>query len=144
MLELIANLFSQFQVAILVLAGLMILMFQKNRGQSQFRKREADREDLDRLIKSAPKPASRPAPAPPPLRLPGIRLEGEPHEILGIDATASESEIMNAYKEAIKRYHPDRIQGQAQEQLQFYQDASAKINAAKDTLIKAARNRSKS
>ena len=48
---------------------------------------------------------------------------------------------MRAYKEAIKRFHPDRIQGQAQEQLQFYQQASAKLNEAKDEMLKKIRAR---
>ncbi len=71
----------------------------------------------------------------PPLSLPGIRLDGEPHEILGIDEHASEPEILRAYKEKIKLFHPDRIQGQAREQIKFYEEASAKINLAKEAML---------
>ena len=46
---------------------------------------------------------------------------------------------MRAYKDAIKRFHPYRIQGQAEEQLRFYQEASAKINDAKNEMIKRVR-----
>ncbi len=144
--ELISQHFVKIQWLI---GGASIVVFwtllKSGSNQSQFRVREADRKDLNRLKKGpdlaqAKLQSRKPAPPPaPPLALPGIRLSGEPHEILGVDENATEAEVMRAYKEAIKRFHPDRIQGQAQEQLQFYQQASAKLNQAKDDLLKRIR-----
>ena len=63
------------------------------------------------------------------------------HEILGIAENANEAEVMRAYKDAIKQYHPDRIQGQAQEQIKFYQEAASQLNQAKETMIQKIRKR---
>ena len=106
--------------------------------QTAFKTREADRTDLknfknsDHDLASAKMHKRQPSS---PLSLPGIRLSGEAHEILGIDANARPTEIMRAYKEKIKLFHPDRIQGQAREQLKFYEEASAKINQAKEEML---------
>ena len=123
--------------------------WQSNQEQSKFKRREADRSDLNRIkvgpdlasakLKHTPLKAE--SPKSPPLSLPGIRLHGAPHEILGIDEFASEAEIMKAYKEAIKRYHPDVIQGDAQSQMKFYQEASAQLNQAKDIMLSKIRGR---
>jgi DnaJ-domain-containing protein 1 len=143
----VAQHFDKLQIIILAVVIFTALLMVKNRGtSSQFKVREADRKDLDQLLKTKTDLANaklakkRPsAPPPPPLELPGIRLSGEPHEILGIGENADSSEIVRAYKEAIKRFHPDRIQGQAQEQLQFYQEAAAKLNQAKEAMLKKRR-----
>jgi DnaJ-domain-containing protein 1 len=149
LVEVIAHQFQTIQTGILIFGALSILFFIKGRSQpSQFKQRESDRTDLDRILKQGPdtgqakqKPKSAAnTPPPPPLSLPGIRLNGAPHEILGVREDASESEVMRAYKDAIKRFHPDTIQGAAREQMQFYQDASARINEAKDQMIKKIRS----
>ena len=44
-----------------------------------------------------------------PLQLSGIRIDGAPHEILGIKPRATEPEIQAAFRELIKRYHPDKV-----------------------------------
>ena len=123
-------------------------MFKDREQGSQFRVREADRKDLNQILGKntgtlADAKLNRKAETPkaPPLALPGMRLSGESHEILGIAEDANEAEIMRAYKEAIKRFHPDRIHGQAKEQIQFYQEASAKLNQAKDQMLKKIRGR---
>ena len=139
----IADHFQIIQVLIVVFViGFGVISFRDRGRGSQFKVREADRADLDR-IKSGPSIAdakfATAAKKSPPLSLPGIRLDGLPHEILGVEPDADEVEVMRAYKEAIKRYHPDRIQGQAKDQLKFYQDASAKLNDAKELMIKKLR-----
>lgn len=140
----VAEHFQQIQVLIVVIVLIAaVTSMRDRRPKSQFRVREADRADLEKL-KSGPSLADAKlkgagTPKAPPLSLPGIRLDGEPHEILGVTPDADEAEVMRAYKEAIKKYHPDRIQGPAQEQLQFYQEAAAKLNEAKEALLKRKR-----
>ena len=123
-------------------------LLKSGKRETQFRVREADRTDLNRprpgpdLADAKLKKPAAAAPVQAPLSLPGIRLSGEAHEILGVAEDASEAEVMRAYKDAIKRFHPDRIQGQAKEQMQFYEQASAKLNQAKEDLLKRIRSSS--
>jgi DnaJ-domain-containing protein 1 len=155
--ELVSQHFIKIQVVLFV-SGVLVAfkLLQGKQTSTQFKSREADRNDLERLRRGGPdlaqakiaraKPTANPASNPahsasPPLSLPGIRLSGLPHEILGVAEDASEADVLKAYKESIKRFHPDRIQGQAKEQLQFYQEASAKLNQAKEDLIRAIRAR---
>ena len=145
--EFVSKNFIRFQVIIFV-AGIFIWLkyMRGDDDTSNFRVREADRTDLNRLrdgpelahAKLTKKNTTHP---PPPLSLTGIRLDGAAHEILGISEDATEAEVMKAYKNSIKRFHPDRIQGQAQEQMQFYEQASVKINLAKETMLKNLRSR---
>ncbi len=136
----VADHFHHLQYVFLVIIFSAIWLNTRNRkNQSSFRTREADRSDLNRIHRQGPSLADakmkKRENKSPPLSLPGIRLDGLPHEILGVDEQANESEIMRAYKEKIKMFHPDRIQGQAREQIKFYEDASAKINLAKEAML---------
>ena len=136
----VAEHFNQLQYVFL---GLVLFFTWKNlktkNEDSNFKTREANRSDLDQLLKSESALAGAKLHTKktnsPPLSLPGINLTGEPHEILGVDVQAREPEIMRAYKEKIKQFHPDRIQGQAREQIKFYEEASAKINLAKESML---------
>lgn len=132
---------DHFALVQLIILTLVILVgwnsLRSRQQQSAFRNREAERPDLDQLNRMEPKKKSTSAP----LSLPGITLNGKPHEILGVPVDANESEILRAYKEKIKLYHPDRIQGQARTQIQFYEDASAKINQAKESMIENLRRK---
>jgi DnaJ-domain-containing protein 1 len=44
-----------------------------------------------------------------PLSLSGIRIDGAPHEVLGISTSATEQQVQAAYRELMKQYHPDKI-----------------------------------
>ena len=139
-LQWVADHFGKLQFFLLAMAIFFVWNnIRTNTNASNFKKREANRDDLDRLMKNEHDLANakirKPKSVIPPLSLPGISLTGEPHEILGVDLEASESEIMRAYKDKIKRFHPDRIQGQAKDQMKFYEQASAKINQAKEAMI---------
>ena len=142
---------ESFQKSQLLIIGVVLVAawfgFRSNGNQSQFRKRESDRDDLNKLrggpdlAQAKLKSSAKAEPKPHPLSLPGIRLHGKPHEILGIAENANEAEIMRADKDAIKQYHPDRIQGQAQEQIKFYQEAASQLNQAKEAMIQKVRTR---
>lgn len=131
--------------------ALVFLALKEQKTGSGFRKREADRSDLDRILNQGPDlaqaklrpkrpPGEKPVPPAAPLALPGINLAGEPHEILGIPENADEILILKAYKEAIKRYHPDRVQGLPPEQMKFYQEVSSRLTEAKNELLKRQRS----
>ncbi|MBS1960244.1 MAG: J domain-containing protein [Bdellovibrionales bacterium] len=139
-LKWVADHFQTIQFLIIIGTIIFAWVTFKSPGRgSQFRNREADRADLEKFKTDSGLADARFRKSPPPLSLPGVRISGEPHEILGIRADANEEDVMKAYKDAIKRYHPDKIQGLAQDQIQFYQNASAKINEAKDAMIKKIR-----
>ena len=69
------------------------------------------------------------------LALPGIRLDGAPHEILGVSAYASKREIMDAYKKLMKQYHPDKVAAPGSAQWNEAQKIATAINAAKEKLL---------
>jgi hypothetical protein len=97
-----------------ILGGFFLLLigwvfYRPKSPESGFRVREAD-------LRKNQKPSPRNGPdelaqarLKAPLSLTGIRLHGTPHEILGVRMDASESEIQSAYRELIKRYHPDKV-----------------------------------
>src|SRR5512137_931114 len=91
--------------AVLVVAWLFL---RPKTPESNFRVREADR-------KQGPKgPAAggadlANAKLKQPLRIGGISISGQPHEILGVPLTAGPEEIQRAYRELMKQYHPDKI-----------------------------------
>ena len=139
-LKWVADHFSQLQY--IFLATVLLFAWNSLRSRQEhtrFKTREANRPDLDKILKMEHDLASakmqKKQPPTPPLTLPGINLTGEAHEILGVDIHATETEIMRAYKDKIKLFHPDRIQGQAREQMKFYEEASAKINHAKESML---------
>ena len=44
-------------------------------------------------------------------------MNGNPYEILGVNENASEDEIKKAYREQVKKWHPDRYQGDPREKM---------------------------
>jgi DnaJ-domain-containing protein 1 len=128
---------SQIALGACFLIALWFLLRGRS-GSSNFRVREADLrpgkgKSAGRLGEARMKPA------PKPLSLPGIRLEGAPHEVLGIRAGASVDEIQTAYRDLMKRYHPDRVL--AAPGSQAWKDAqrvAEAINRAREEALKLA------
>lgn len=59
-----------------------------------------------------------------------------PYEILGIDPGASKKEIQKAYKESIKKYHPDKLSHLGKEFSDLANEKFLEIQKAYDTLTK--------
>lgn len=57
----------------------------------------------------------------------------DPYEVLGVPRNASEQEVKAAYKELVKKYHPDQYQGNPL--AEFAEEKMAEINAAYDEII---------
>lgn len=135
----IADHFAQIQGMLLI--GFIILGYftwKKSNPGSKFKVRESD-QPLSNRIKENIAPTKKNEP---PKFLPGVRLHGEPHEVLGIREGADEVEVNRAFKELMKKYHPDKIQSVAPDQQKFYQDAATQINRAKEKMIDSIRKKS--
>ncbi len=59
-----------------------------------------------------------------------------PHDILGIHSGASKKEIIAAYKDAIKKYHPDKLSHLGEEFSILANEKFLEIQDAYDTLMK--------
>ena len=57
-----------------------------------------------------------------------------PYEVLGISENASEEEIKKAYKELVKKYHPDKYQDNPLSELA--EEKLQEVNEAYDMLMK--------
>ena len=56
----------------------------------------------------------------------------DPYEVLGVSRNASQDQIRKAYRDLVKKYHPDRYRGHPLEELA--EEKMAEINAAYETL----------
>ena len=123
--------FDAVQIGVAAAFVLMAFVFFGPRSpESGFKVREADR------LKNSP-PNSEAAPGQAgPLRLEGIRLDGAPHEVLGISPNASKKEVQKAYRDLMKRYHPDKIGRPGTREWQDAQKIAEALNLAKDSLLK--------
>jgi len=63
-------------------------------------------------------------------------LGGEPHEILGVSLNCSKEDIMKAYKQKMKLYHPDVVAHKGEEYQKWAKELSIKIQNAKEALLK--------
>ncbi|MCM2279744.1 MAG: J domain-containing protein [Oligoflexia bacterium] len=140
----------------LALGGLFILalwwLYGRGQTRSNFRLREADR-------KKHPAGAARGSPEDPedpednedelaearmkrnePLRLSGIRIDGPAHEILGVPREATPEQIQRAYRELMKRYHPDRVGRPGTREWKDAQKIAEAINSAKSQLLSQSAN----
>ena len=62
----------------------------------------------------------------------------DPYEVLGIKPTATDSEVKTAYKELVRKYHPDRHQGNPLAEVAA--EKMTQINAAYDQIMNERRS----
>lgn len=109
-------------------------------GKSGFAVREADvRKPAPRAPANRQDLANSKMERKVPLQLEGIRTDGPPHEVLGVKPGATEEEIQKAYRERMKRYHPDKVGRPGSREWNDAQKIAEAINAAKNELLKRAR-----
>ena len=110
---------------------------------SSFKLREADRKNLHHSqvieaalsrghasAKTSAKTGAKSG-APKPLQLGGISIHGLPHEILNVKEAASLKEIQKAYRDLMKRYHPDVMGRIGSREWKDAQKIAEAINQAK-------------
>ncbi|HCM40037.1 MAG: hypothetical protein A2Z97_07105 [Bdellovibrionales bacterium GWB1_52_6] len=136
-----AQLRGLLQIALgIILMGALWLWLRPKDEESAFQIREA--EKARSKTGAQPDPGSdelaraRMKPRPKPMALPGIRVDGAPHEVLGIRVNSNRSEIQKAYRELMKRYHPDKIGPAGSPQWKDSQKIAEAINRAKDEMLK--------
>ncbi|MBS1960830.1 MAG: DnaJ domain-containing protein [Bdellovibrionales bacterium] len=133
--------FGVLQIAISVIF-ILFWLNARNRAESKsaFKLREADRGL--KFKRGANETAAANAPTKKePLRLDGIVKDGAPHEVLGVSALASEAEIQKAYKEKMKRYHPDRLGRPGSREWEEGTAIAESINRARLAMLERAKNR---
>lgn len=141
--EWISGNFGLFQIAVSVLF-ILFWLHSRNRAasKSNFKLREAERADLKFARgKEAAEKANEPTKKDP-LTLGGIVKDGAPHEVLGISALASEAEIQKAYKERMKRYHPDALGPPGSREWNEGTAIAEAINRARLTMLERLKRRS--
>lgn len=140
MMAFLAQHFTHLQIGIGVLVVVLFLLrWLKEDSASQFKVREADRGlKFERGEKAR---ASGDAAREKPRLLTGARVEGQPHEILGVPALASESEIQKAYKDLMKRYHPDRVGRPGSREWHDAQAIAEALNRARGEMLEKLRRR---
>ena len=60
-------------------------------------------------------------------------ISKDPYKILGVSPTASDAEIKSAYKELVKKYHPDQYQDNPLADVA--EEKMSEINAAYDQIM---------
>jgi hypothetical protein len=152
--EQLKNLFYIGQVAFGAVVVFAVWYLNRNKSESVFKVREAD-------IKKPAQPGAKgaiPGQNKGPgqvhdlasariqrqevLSLSGIRIDAAPHEILGVPARASEDQIQVAYRELIKRYHPDRVGRPGSREWNDAQKIADAIINARKKMLETLKNRS--
>jgi uncharacterized membrane protein YkvA (DUF1232 family) len=64
------------------------------------------------------------------------RADDDPYSILGVEHDASPEEITRAYREQMKRYHPDRVGGLGEELQRLAHEKTLEIQRAYEALGK--------
>lgn len=114
--------------------GRMIFEGRNKRGTGYFYfDRAASEEPPTRRTQAGPESNSKPRLA---LGWKGFTAESSPWEVLGVNREASISQIKNAYRKMITRFHPDRFQHLSWAELVELENDTKLIHAAYSALVK--------
>lgn len=136
--------FQGSQLFLLFIIGAAVLIFswsQSNRNQRHGKSSPLDDADSNPGSKTKPGFSSGGASLKQTLLLEGIRINGLPHETLGISPHAREPEIQKAYKDLMKRFHPDRVGPQGSQPWKDAQKIAEALNDARQKMLASARSR---
>ena len=110
----------------------LIILISMRTPKSRFKLREADRlkngSVFDRKSDTPTEDRT--------LYLPGIQINGAPHEILGVSKNATASEVKKAFRNLMKHYHPDKTGESGSDEWQEMQKIAAALNRAKAEMLK--------
>ncbi|HEX5755593.1 MAG TPA: DnaJ domain-containing protein [Arenimonas sp.] len=67
--------------------------------------------------------------------------KSDPYAVLGVEPQASDHEVEQAYRRLITQYHPDRLQGAADELREQAEQRARELNAAYESIQKQRRAR---
>jgi hypothetical protein len=133
---------SQVLIGILFFVSVFLIRGGLRDSPSQFNSFEDDANKDAHLFPSIDAPSSQPKKEKAKiLQLTGIRIDGAPHEILGVKAGADEKSIQKAYRDLMKRYHPDLVGPPGSREWTDAQKLAEAINLAKEEMIRSARSR---
>jgi len=134
--------FSQALILIFIVVVFLVLTSKKEKSKFRYRESERDktpdgtsRASRFQALHDAYQTKKKHTPKKPFL-LEGIRIDGPPHEILGIPPFASAPEIQAAYRKLMKQYHPDKVSAPGTPQWQEAQKIAHAITEAKEMLLK--------
>jgi hypothetical protein len=145
--EQLKRVFYGGQIVFGALVVFTLWALNRNKSESVFKVREADiKKPSPPGAKGAPKPGQDLASArikkQEVLSLSGIRIDAAPHEVLGIPARAKEAEIQAAYRELMKRYHPDRVGRPGSREWNDAQKIAEAIIGARKKMLESLKGRS--
>ena len=133
----LGSIFYWIEVGLVVLIILTAWLMRPKGPESGFKVRESD------LLKNKKPSAQDPhllahakMKKPEVLQLGGIRIDGKPHEILGVPYNATLEQVQQAYRELMKRYHPDKIGPAGSPQWKDAQKIAEAINLAKAEMVR--------
>ena len=133
--------FIQITIGVFFIAMLLLTRL-KNESKSQFKIREADLKSKNRTTQSKQDLANAKIKNKNPVYLlTGIRIDGKPHEVLGISAQAHEDEIQKAYRELIKRYHPDKVGKPESQEWYDAQKLADALTKARNEMLQKIKNK---
>ena len=133
----VQSLFFYAQIGLAIAVLVSVYLMTRRKDESSFRVREADKKNSLKSGTQGSSLADAKLKRNEPLRISGIRLDGEPHEILGVSRSATAVEIQRAYRELMKRYHPDIVGRPGSREWSDAQKIAEAINAARNQLLAA-------
>ncbi len=126
--------FLRVQLGLVIASALaLIVWLRSGTSATRFKRYGSDEPARGPGAKGSRSAAAHAKPAP--RALPGFRLDGEPHEILGVPKNASAAQVKRAYRDLMKRYHPDVVAPAGSRAWREAQKVAEAINRAKAQLL---------